>query len=474
MYRRIPSLHSHLAAWCLVWLVNSLAIAQTSLVDLSPDEYRAMERITQAEVTGTLSFLASDALQGRATATPGLEVASAYVASRLRAVEAVGLGPEGSYYLESTIDGRLSTNVGLRFGCNGHPLTASVLYGGAEPLQFAGTLQDYSPEESVVYRGPVIWRNDPSNAAWPPPEPLLRSESMRLQRQGATALILQADEAGSLWRMAQSRRLAPRIGNSRSAVALPVVVVELKGCSSSDPWELEIPADVVQSFPVRNVAAVLPGSDPQWAQQAVLFSAHMDHLGNGAPGPDSIFNGADDDASGVTAVLTLAEAFAALDTRPKRSVIFVGFWGEESGLLGSKQFVEDAPWPMDRIVANVNIEMIGRPEASAENRMWVTGWDQSDLGVIINEGSRRVGVETFEHPSFSARLYRASDNYSLVKAGVIAHSFSAGSLHSDYHQPGDEWQKMNLPHMTQVIRGMFAGTLPIAQAERTPTKSAQP
>jgi hypothetical protein len=464
----------HIAACCFVWLVSSSAVGQTPLVDLSPDEYRAMERITQAEVTGTLSFLASDALQGRGTGTPGLEVASAYVASRLRAVEAVGLGPEGSYYLESTIAGRLATNAGLRIACRNQSLTASELQGGAQTLRFAGMLQAYSSDESMVFHGPVLWRTDQAGTPWPLPMPVLRNEVARLKRQGATALILQSDEPGVLWGMARSRQVVPSIGDARSVWPLPVVVVDVKECLATDVWELDIPAEVEQTIAVRNVVAVLPGSDPQWAQQALLFSAHMDHLGNGAPGPDAIYNGADDDASGVTAVLTLAEAFAALPTRPKRSVMFVGFWGEELGLLGSQQFVKDAPWPMERIVANVNIEMIGRPEANAENRMWMTGWEHSDLGSLLNEGSRRVGVETFEHASFSARLYRASDNYSLVQAGVIAHSFSAGSLHSDYHQPSDEWEKMNLPHMTQVIRGIFAGALPIAHADRTPRKASQP
>jgi hypothetical protein len=474
MHHRLALLQTCLANSCLVWLTSLLAVGQTPLVDLSPDEYRALERITQADVTGTLSFLASDALQGRGTGTQGLEVASAYVASRLRAVEAVGLGPEGSYYLESTLEGRLATNAGLRIACRNQSLTASVLQGGAQTLRFAGKLEAYGSDESTVFHGPVLWRADHAVIPWPLPMTVLRNEVARLKRQGATALILQSDETGVLWDTARSRQVAPRIGDTRGAWPLPVVVVDVRECSAIDTWELDIPAEVEQAITVRNVAAVLPGSDPQWAQQAVLFSAHMDHLGSGAPGPDAIYNGADDDASGVTAVLTLAEAFAALPTRPKRSVIFVGFWGEELGLLGSKQFVEDAPWPLARIVANVNIEMIGRPEANAENRMWMTGWEHSDLGAILNEGSRRVGVETFEHASFSARLYRASDNYSLVQAGVIAHSFSAGSLHSDYHQPSDEWDKMNLPHMTQVIRGLFAGTLPIAHAERTPRKAAQP
>ena len=98
----------------------------------------------------------------------------------------------------------------------------------------------------------------------------------------------------------------------------------------------------------------------------------------------------------------------------------------------------------------------------------MTGWNQSDLGSIMFKGAARAGVRVFAHKRFSQMLYRQSDNYSLVKVGVVAHSFSAGSLHEDYHQPSDEWQKLQIPHMTKVVRGLFAGSLPIAQGQFTP------
>ena len=101
----------------------------------------------------------------------------------------------------------------------------------------------------------------------------------------------------------------------------------------------------------------------------------------------------------------------------------------------------------------------------------MTGWHESNLGELMNQGSKSVDVLTFEHPKFSAMLYRASDNYSFVEKGVIAHSFSAGSMHSDYHQVTDEWEKLELKHMTRVIQGLFAGSLPIANGEVTPQRA---
>jgi len=236
---------------------------------------------------------------------------------------------------------------------------------------------------------------------------------------------------------------------------------------------LELPAVRLGASKHHNVAGILRGSDPKLAAEALLITAHLDHIGVRRRGKDRINNGADDDASGVTGVLALADAFAALKVRPKRSVIFMTFWGEERGLLGSKDFAAHPAWPLAKIVANVNLEMIGRPEQGARFKTWMTGWTKSDLGELVARGAKRVGVEVFRHRRFSPMLYGASDNASFVHKGVIAHSFSAGSLHKDYHQPSDEWEKLDLEHMTKVIQGLFAGCLPIANGVLTPTAKAR-
>ena len=234
--------------------------------------------------------------------------------------------------------------------------------------------------------------------------------------------------------------------------------------------KLEVPATLVLDKPMRNVIGMLPGTDPELSKEAILFSAHLDHLGVRTGVGDVIYNGADDDASGVTAVVTLADAFGAMP-RPKRTLLFMAFWGEESGLLGSKQFVANPSWPLEKIVANINIEMIGRPEPGANGKIWMTGWQESNLGSLMNSASILRGTEIFEHPSFSSRLYRASDNWSFAEKGVVAHSFSAGSLHADYHQPDDEWERLEIPHMTRVIQGLFYASQPLVQGTATPTSS---
>ncbi len=457
-------------------LLTSVVCAQDSntrkLNDLTAEEFKALERITESGVTGTISFLASDEMAGRGTPSKEFTIATAYVASRFRAAGAKGLGPDGSYYLETTIDKVRTPLTGRVFDvANVSTPAVTILNATKEPFQFEGKvpLVDKDGALPADKAGPaaLVW-ND--TEAPPNPLSLLRRRAATLASKNVTALLVIVSPSSPLWETAMQRQLEGRLENPRSQITIPVLLVAERVWTDDSDCKLMIPAEVKEQAVVRNVVAVIEGSDAMMKDEAVFYSAHLDHLGDDGTGEDKVFNGADDDASGVTAVLTLADAFGAMEPKPKRSVVFMTFWGEERGLLGSKELVEASPWPLDKLVAGINIEMIGRPEEGARNKVWMTGWTETNLGSLVAAGSRRVGVETFEHPSLSARLYGASDNMSFVKKGVVAHSFSAGSLHSDYHQPSDEWQKLDLTHMTQVIRGLYAGTLPIAQGELTPAK----
>ncbi len=459
---------------CLL-LAGKVCFAQTEiqLDDLTEDEYAALEEASEASVRGTISFLASDELAGRGTPSPELNIATAYVASRFRAAGLTGLGSDGSYFLQTSLETLQTPKQAQLTSSSGTAVGNALFEGGSDVFEFKGkparvTTATLPP---TGYVGPVISSLAIASSDRQPPALQLRREARRLSAAGATALIIEAPADSPLWDLAEQRQQYPRLDSARSSYELPILLVAPEQLDNQSEVHLNIPPNVRTQAEVRNVVGVRRGSDAELAEQAIVFSAHLDHLGRGAPGPDPIYNGADDDASGVTAVLTLADVFGKLAEAPKRSVIFVTFWGEERGLLGSKEFVANSPWPLEQISANVNIEMIGRPEEGANNKCWMTGWQASNLGALMAQGSRRLGVEMFEHPSYSARLYRASDNYSFVQRGVIAHSFSAGSLHEDYHQPSDEWEKLNLPHMTQVIRGIYAGVLPIAQGELTPQAS---
>jgi hypothetical protein len=203
----------------------------------------------------------------------------------------------------------------------------------------------------------------------------------------------------------------------------------------------------------RNVIGVLPGSDPKLKKQVILLSAHMDHMGvipEEALNGDSIFNGADDDASGVAAVLELARSLAG--SKPKRTVMFVLFGSEELGGYGAKYFLDHPPVPLSSMVANLEFEMIGRPDAAiAKDALWLTGFERSNLGpVLAKHGARLV-----QDPHPDQKFFTRSDNYALAKRGVVAHTVSSFGLHKEYHRPNDDVAHLDLDHMADAIGSMI-------------------
>ena len=200
-----------------------------------------------------------------------------------------------------------------------------------------------------------------------------------------------------------------------------------------------------------NVLAIIRGSDPKLSKETVLLSAHLDHLGvrPNLPG-DNIFNGADDDASGVTAVLELAQALAA-GPKPKRTVVFALFGSEEIGGYGARYFQEHPPVPIETFVANLEFEMIARPDSAvAADTLWLTGYERSNLGPEL----ARHGAKLVADPHPEQNFFRRSDNYVLARQGIIAHTVSSFGLHTDYHRPSDDLSHVDFKHMTDAIASM--------------------
>jgi hypothetical protein len=200
-----------------------------------------------------------------------------------------------------------------------------------------------------------------------------------------------------------------------------------------------------------NVLGIIRGSDPKSAKETILLSAHLDHLGVRANMPgDNIFNGADDDASGVTAVLELAETLAA-GPKPKRTVVFALFGSEEIGGYGARYFQEHPPVPINTFVANLEFEMIARPDAAvAADALWLTGYERSNLGAELAKHGARLVADP--HPE--EHFFQRSDNYVLARKGIIAHTVSSFGLHADYHQPSDDLSHVDFKHMTDAIASM--------------------
>lgn len=431
-----------------------------------------IKQITQERVAGTISFLASDELAGRGTGTAEFNIAAAYVAARFRSAGLEGGAAEGSFYHETLVKTvQMPLSPAVLKDENGTAIESlGILAAGGEIYRYSGDLTkvDFSNMSDAKLSG-VVAGVLTSDAKGQRKLSQVARQATTLKAAGAEALLLAVASDDELVLAAKNDRAKAKLEMQQARFAIPVLLVPASVLEEKK-IQLEIPPMTTSQATMRNVIGVLRGTDPELASEAVLFSAHLDHLGVREGVGDGIFNGADDDATGVTAVLSLADAFAALP-KPKRSLIFMTFWGEELGLLGSKEFAKTPSWPLEKIVANINIEMIGRPEPGATNKVWVTGWTESDLGKVVAKGAQQVGVEVFEHPKFSAMLYRQSDNWSFVEKGMVAHSFSAGSLHADYHQPDDEWDRLEIPHMTRVIQGLFAGSVSIAEGEKiTKTK----
>jgi Peptidase family M28 len=199
-----------------------------------------------------------------------------------------------------------------------------------------------------------------------------------------------------------------------------------------------------------NAIGILRGSAAP--NEVILLTAHLDHLGIGPANAagDTNYNGADDDASGTTAVLVLAHILAT-GPRPRRTVVFALFGSEELGGFGNRAFLAHPPVPLNSIVANLEFEMIGRPDpAVPAGTLWFTGFERSNLGPEL----AKHGAHLVNDPHPAQNFFRRSDNYALAQQGIVAQTVSSFGLHKDYHQPSDELSTIDFKHMTSAIASM--------------------
>ena len=218
-----------------------------------------------------------------------------------------------------------------------------------------------------------------------------------------------------------------------------------------------------------NVIGVLEGKSKK--EEYVVVSGHYDHLGiikkEGVL--DSIYNGADDDASGTAAVMALAEYFTKKNTN-ERSIVFVAFTAEEMGLVGSTHFGKDVD--PSKFVAGINIEMIGKQSNFGPKTAWLTGFERSDFGKIIQKNLEGTGYKLFPDPFKKFNLFFRSDNASLARLGIPSHTFSTGPIDVDvhYHKASDEAETLNVANITETIRAIAIGTESIINGTDTPTR----
>ena len=218
-----------------------------------------------------------------------------------------------------------------------------------------------------------------------------------------------------------------------------------------------------------NAVGILRGSDPELRGEYLVFSAHMDHVGVRAPDEsgDSIWNGADDNASGTAAILEVAEAMVALETAPRRSVIFLLVSGEELGLWGSDHFARNPPVPVRSLVANVNADMVGR---NWTDTIVAIGKDHSDLGAAlesVNAAHPELGMTAIDDLWPEQNFFRRSDHYNFARRGVPAIFFFNGT-HEDYHGRDDEVEKIDEEKASRVARLLYHFGLAVADADEAP------
>ncbi|MBL8216439.1 MAG: M28 family peptidase [Bryobacterales bacterium] len=456
--------------------------------------------ITPAGLASHVEFLASDALGGRDTPSPGLDAAAAYLHAQFRRIGLETPGGAASYYQTANWRYRQTPLDEVRFSFKGE---------GAE-LSYTGN------RFRIYQNGAVAAENAPVyKLAFDSLEELKTLKDGALEGKIALGIFpgpaelrkMAADERRKFF--GRSRDFAAEIGRLRPEAVLSVMP-RAGGTASADgeligadkpparlaqrpftrvfsdelvaAWKampfgdtkavasLKIPEPVEQNIALHNVIGVLPGSDPVLRDSYVIVSAHYDHIGRGGDGADSIFNGANDDASGTASLLGIAEALAR-SPRPKRSVVFLALFGEEKGLLGAYYYARNPAFPVDKTVGNINLEHLGRTddsEGARVNGVSVTGYDFSNLPAHMGEAAKTFGVSLTKHPEHSDDFFARSDNLAFAEVGIPAHTFCVAFEFPDYHGLRDHWDKLDYENMTNVTRALAAGIVAVADDAQAP------
>ncbi|HEY9116312.1 MAG TPA: M20/M25/M40 family metallo-hydrolase, partial [Roseivirga sp.] len=255
-------------------------------------------------------------------------------------------------------------------------------------------------------------------------------------------------------------------GNRTMELNDNALIMLLTNLTSINTIDVTIENDI-KSESLSNVVGKISGKR---SDEIVLFSAHYDHLGIRGTEGDTIYNGANDDASGTTAVIALAKYFKEMGTQPERTIMFAAFTAEEGGGYGSTYFSQQLN--PDEIVAMFNIEMIGKPAVSGPNTAWITGFERSSFGELLQKAVEGTEYEFYADPYPDQNLFYRSDNATLARLGVPAHSISTTPIDvdKDYHQASDEVSTLDLAHMTNTIKAIAAAAGRMISGEDTPTR----
>ena len=405
--------------------------------------------ITANDLRHRIGLLADDSMRGRDTPSPELDKAAEYIAGEFARLGLLPAGDNGTHIQRYALERvRLDTAASrvmvagrtLRFGVDaarwrGRWTGDTAATGNVTVLRdtpAAGT----SLTGLVVVLLPTLGDDGMPDQAG---NRLMRA----ILLAGPIALVIVVNPQDTVWRTVtdaqagtalnvpwQTGGRAPAVFVRRAALPSPSALTGTRA-------EVAVVPEIVERLTGPNVAGILEGSDPALAGEYVVFSAHMDHVGVGRPvNGDSIYNGADDDASGTATVVELAEAFAGTAQRPRRSLLFLAVSGEEKGLWGSEYFAFHPTVPIEQIVANVNIDMVGR---NWPDTIVAIGKEHSDLGATlnaVNAAHPEIGMTAIDDFWPEENFYFRSDHYNFARRGVPILFFFNGT-HDDYHRPSD-------------------------------------
>jgi hypothetical protein len=462
----------------------------------------AAASITASDVARRVGLLAHDSMLGRDTPSRGLELTAQYVADQFRRFGLEPGGENGSWFQRYPITRRRLDLAGSRVVLRTGAISATATL-DATARHVAGDIPREAVGGPVVLVGGavtpeavsgmnlrdrvVLYVHDYTTTI--PAHATQVSRALRLSGARAVVAISNLDSAAFAARVprtAPSRygmdlRLGspPSVEVTEGAVAPVLRAAKLSLADvrrATQPVSRELPGftatvelreTVTDSLSAPNTVGIVEGSDPALRGEYLVFSAHMDHVGVTPGARDSINNGADDNASGTAGVIELAEAFSRPGGRPKRSVIFLTVSGEEKGLWGSRWFSEHPTVPLDRLVANINLDMLGR---NWTDTIVAIGKEHSDLGATlerVNAAHPELGMTAIDDRWPGERFYFRSDHYNFARKGVPALFFFNG-VHEDYHRVTDSPEKIDSEKESRILRLLYYLGREIGDAPRRP------
>lgn len=441
--------------------MKRLSFAAISLIVLlaGPALGQQATAIDRNAVEAHMNFLAGDELQGRGSATRDEAIAAAYVAAQFRLA---GLTPVPG------MDGYLQRAPVTKITPSGAAtLTVgdTTLNQGTDFAILTGGLRAVSGAITVAGDPAALPAGSETLMIAPPEGPGVRRLFGAAMGSGARLILLRRTEA-----LAQATadngardpiiRLAgtPARAGPVALVVAPEVYDRLKaagGAAAYDPG-----ATTVEDGVTTNAIGWLPGTEPDGP--VLMVSAHLDHLGVRSDG--IVMHGANDDASGTVAVIELARALSR--TGPHRmNVMFVAYGSEEAGLLGSRYFVNHPPVPLERLKANLEIEMIADQDPRLPaGVMMMTGYERSNFGPELKARGALIGPDPYPEQNF----FQRSDNYALAQRGIVAHTISGWATIPTYHTPEDTIANINFDFMTAAIQSLVEPLSALAEGDFTP------